>query len=518
MRSWLQASGPAVRSWLQASGPAMRSWLQAFRPAMIGLIALTSGLSAAGADLRLVDAVKRGDLQAVSALVKRGAVVAGTEADGTTALHWAVRAGHLEIARALVKAGAPVNAATRYGVTPLALAAEIGSLPLVDLLAGAKADANAANPDGETVLMVAARTGRLEVVDRLLAAGADVKAREHHRGETALMRAAGEGHAAVVARLAKAGADLDVRSKHLEYPSIREDFSTMVFTAIPRGGFTALMFAAREGAIDAARALAEAGADLNVTDPEGTTALVIAIINAHYDVAALLLEKGANPNLGDAAGMAALYAAVDMRHQAPMINRPLAKPSGKLRATDVIALLLDHRADPNQALKTPLLMRQHEFGDGSLGEGATPLMRAAKAADGALLKLLLDKGADPNRAMKNGWTALVVAVNRPPRAAGGVESTMAAASLLLERGADVNVVTVNGDTPLHLAVGKSDELVKFLVGKGAKLDARDKSNRTPLDVAMGVPGGSGRGRGGAPPEPPPVYKETAALLKELALR
>ena len=226
------------------------------------------------------------------------------------------------------------------------------------------------------------------------------------------MWAAGENHARVVTRLAKAKADLDARSKHLEYPKVREDFSTMVITAIPRGGLTALMFAAREGALEAATALVEAGANLDVVDPEGTTALVIAIINAHYDVAALLVDKGANPNLGDTAGMAALYAAVDMAHQAPMINRPLPKPSGKLRAIDVIARLLEHGANPNQPLKTPLLMRQHESGDASLGEGATPLMRAAKAGDAALMRLLLDKGADPNRAMKSDTTTLMVSVSR----------------------------------------------------------------------------------------------------------
>ena len=476
-----------------------------------------AGVSAAGADARLVDAVKRGDLQTVRALVQRRVAVAGTEADGTTALHWAVRASQLEIARALLRAGAPVNAATRYGVTPLSLAAETGSLPMVDLLVTAGADVNAANPDGDTILMAASRTGRVEVVDRLIAAGADVQAREAYRGETALMRAAGEGHAAVVTRLAKAKADLDVRSKHLEYPNIREDFSTMVFTAIPRGGFTALMFAAREGALDAATALTEAGANLDVTDPEGTTALVIAIINAHYDVAALLLDKGANPNLGDAAGMAALYAAVDMAHQEPMVNRPLPKPSGKLKAMDIIARLLARGADPNQGLKTPLLMRQHNFGDGALGEGATPLMRAAKVGDAALMRLLLDKGADANRAMKSGTTALMVTVNRQGRLSGPMEGTIAAASLLLERGADINAANANGDTALHVAVTKGDELVKFLVEKGATLDAKDKYNRTPLDVAMGVPGG-GRGRGGAPAEPPPVYEKTAALLKELASR
>ena len=496
----------------------MIPWPRVFRPALLGVAIATASLSAAGADARLTDAVKRGDLQTVRSLVQRRAAVAGTEADGTTALHWAARGSHLDIARELVKAGAPVSASTRYGVTPLALAAETGSLPMVDLLVGAGANVNAASPDGETVLMIAARTGVLEVVDRLLAAGADVQARETFRGETALMRAAAENHAAVVTRLAKAKADLDVRSKHLEYPNIREDFSTMVFTAIPRGGFTALMFAAREGGLEAARALIDAGANLDVADPEGTTALVIAIINAHYDLAALLVDKGANPNLGDNAGMAALYAAADMANQAPMINRPLPKPSGKLRATDLIARLLERGADPNQGLKTPLLMRQHEFGDGGLGEGATPLMRAAKAGNTALMGVLLDKGADPNRAMKSGTTALMVSVNRQGRLSGPMAATIATATLLLERGADINAVNGNGDTALHIAVSKGDDLVKFLAEKGARLDAKDKYNRTPLDVAMGVPGGGGRGRGGAPPEPPPVYEKTAALLKELASR
>src|SRR5262245_3656012 len=41
------------------------------------------------------------------------------------------------------------------------------------------------------------------------------------------------------------------------------------------------------------------------------------------------------------------------------INRPLAKPSGRLLPLDVVKLLLDRGADPNAGLKTPLLMRQH---------------------------------------------------------------------------------------------------------------------------------------------------------------
>jgi ankyrin repeat protein len=474
-------------------------------------------LGAAPSDTRVLDAARSGDLAAVRALIQKRAPVTAAEADGTTALHVAVRNGRLEIVQALIKAGAEVNAATRYGVTPLALAATNGDAAAAGALLEAGANPNAANPDGETVLMDAARAGNMAVVDRLVTAGADVNARDTWRGETAVMRAAAENHADVVARLVAAKADLNVRSKVLQYPNIREDFSTMVFTAIPKGGFTALMLAAREGAPAAAGVLAAAGADLDATDPDGTTALVIAIINAHYDLAAMLIDKGANPNLADSAGMAALYAAVDMLHQAPMINRPLAKPSGQLRAMDVITRLLDHRADPNQPLKTPLLMRQHEFGDGSLGEGATPLMRAAKASDDALMRVLLDKGADANREMKNGTTALMITASRPGRAAGPAQQTIAALTVLIEHGADVNAATTDGATVLHQAVGHGDDIVKFLVEKGAKLDAKDKFGRTALDVANGVPGGGGgRGRGRGAGEAPPVYKETAALLKELA--
>jgi ankyrin repeat protein len=488
------------------------------RPAFVFAMLASAVLApaAAPADTRVIDAVRHGDVAGVRTLVQQKAPIAAAEPDGTTALHVAVRSDRLDLVRMLLKAGAAVNVATRYGVTPLTLAATNGNPAILGALLEAGADVNAASPEGETVLMDAARGGNLPVVERLLAAGADVNARDSWRQETALMRAAAENHVDVVTRLARAGADLDVRSKVLQYPNIREDFSTMVFTAIPKGGFTALMLAAREGARGAAGALVAARADLDVVDPDGTSALVIAIINAHYDLAADLIDAGANPNLADAAGMAALYAAVDMANKEPMVNRPLPKPSGTLRARSVVARLLAHGADPNQPLKTPLLMRQHDFGDGALGDGATPLMRAAKAADTASMQLLVNKGADPNRAMKNGTTALMVTAARAARGVGEAERTLAALSVLLAAGANVIAATADGATALHQAVGRGDQIVKLLVESGARLDVKDKFGRTPLDVANGVPGGAGRGRGGAPPEPPPVYKETAALLQQLA--
>jgi uncharacterized protein len=477
---------------------------------------LASG--AATGDLRLIDAVKVSDAAAFSKLVKQRALVNVAEVDGSTALHWAARLDRADLVRALVREGAQVNAKTRYGITPLALAAVNGSAPVVEALLKAGADPHTSNPDGETVLMVAARTGNPEPVRLLLERGADVNARETWQGETALMWAAAEDHPGVVKLLASRGADLNARSKVLEFPKVKVDAATMVFTALPRGGMTALMLAARQGAAGGIRALAETGADLDAVDPDGTTALVIAVINAHYDEAAMLIDAGANLDLGDASGMTPLYAAVDMKHQEPMVNRPLPKPSGQLQPMDVVKRLLERGADPNARLKTPLLMRQHNGGDPQLGEGATPLMRAAKVSDTAIIQLLLDSGADPNARLRNQTTALMIAASRSARNGGPESATIDAMRLLLARGADVNAVNDNGETALHLAVSRSDGLVRFLAQQGARLDVKDTSGRTPLDVAMGVPGsGGGRGRGGrgGPPTPEPVRESTVALLKEL---
>ncbi len=478
------------------------------------------GSSAATGDTRLIEAVKNGNAASVQTLSKQKALVTAAEADGTTALHWAARLDRAEMVQTLIRAGAPVNVKTRYAVTPLALAAINGSTSVVEALLKAGADANSVGADGETVLMLAARTGRPEPVRALLDRGARVNLTEAWHGETALMWAAAEDHAAVVSLLASRGAALNIRSTVPEFPKVKVDAATMVFTAMPRGGFTALMLAAREGAAEGVRALADAGADLNAQDPDGTTALNIAIINAHYEAAAMLIEKGANLNIGDSSGMTPLYAVIDMQHQDPLINRPLAKPSGALLPIDIVKRLLDKGADPNSRLKTPLLMRQHNGGDAQLGDGATPLMRAAKANNKGFIELLLDKGADPNLRLRNQTTALMIAASRTGRNLGPEQNTIDAMSLLLAKGADVNAVNDNGETALHLAVSRGDGLVRFLAEHGATLDLKDKSGRTPLDVAMGVPGGGGggRGRGGrgaGPATPGPVRESTVALLKEL---
>src|SRR5436190_13779442 len=124
------------------------------------------------------------------------------------------------------------------------------------------------------------------------------------------MWAAAHNNAASIRVLAANGASLDDKSNLTTFPEFKFITSGMVTTSLPKGGWTALMHAARQGSTDAARALAEVGADLNLTDPDGTTATMIAIINAHFDLAAMLADKGADLNVADTSGMTALYAAV----------------------------------------------------------------------------------------------------------------------------------------------------------------------------------------------------------------
>lgn len=463
---------------------------------LLSLITITlfSVSALADSSTPLITAVKANDMAAVQSLIKKRVAVNAAEADGTTALHWAARSDNVEMVRTLLKARSDVTRANRYGITPLQLAAVNGSTPVVKLLVDGGADVNAVLPEGETILMTAARTGRSEALEILLKAGANVSAREKWHGETALHWAAAENHADAVRLLATNGADVDERSATETYRR-RSGQSIM-----PLGSWTPIMYAARENAIDAGRALVARGAKLDLVDPDGATALVIAIINANYDFAAMLLDAGADPNVVDKdAAMGPLYAAADMHRLAVGHGRPNPKPSGALDAVDITKRLLEKKADPNAKLKAAIIQRQHTIGDATLAAGATPLMRAAKSGEIAIVKLLVDAGADPKTTLANGNNALMFAAGlgwrdgspaAPSYDQGPPEEAVATIELLLSKGLDINGTNTNGDTPLHAAVSgrASPEIVRALLQHGAKLDATNKRGQTPLAVASAARG------------------------------
>ena len=180
------------------------------------------------------------------------------------------------------------------------------------------------------------------------------------------MWAAAENHGAAIKALVSHGADMNARSKELSFPEYRYETNGMAVFQLPKGGWTALMYAARQNAMESVSALADMKVDLNATTKqEGTTALQIAVINIHYDLANLLLERGADPNVVDSAGMTALYATVDMRAPANMLTRPEPHLRDKLDALGMVKSFLAHGANPNIQLKKPIIGRhQNLVGDG----------------------------------------------------------------------------------------------------------------------------------------------------------
>lgn len=357
----------------------------------------------------LAEAAERGDRFRVEALLAtdQGRAQLDQPAGyGMTALLFAVQANDLELARALLNAGANPNLGSIHEITPLWLAATNRSAAMTELLLAHEADATFAMAHGETALMAAGRSGDAGSIPLLLAAGADPNASERRHGETALIWAAAENHADAIRALTAGGANPDQQGLALALAPMDWVQIGMVSTILPVGGWSPLMYAARENAADATIALAEVGANLDLRDADGTTALGLAIINGHYDLAAQLLEAGADPDVADRTGMTALYGAIDMVFFRSDIGRPPIPNLSRRTARDIVRLALEHGADPNAPLSSPVIGRHHGFGDFALGEGATPLMRAANGSDIELMRLLLDSGADASLAMANGRTVI----------------------------------------------------------------------------------------------------------------
>ena len=420
-----------------------------------------------------MDAAKESDTAAVRSLLRQGADVDSAEPDGTTALHWAASRNDAEMVDLLVESGANVRATNRYGVTPLLLACNTGGVTVVERLLEGGADPNSALPEGETALMTAARAGKVDVVNLLATHGADVNAREDWHGQTALMWAAAEDHPTVMEALVDLGADVHARSD---------------------GGFTAVLFAARDGRIAATRALLGLGANVNdVLEPSreiidgqrpnrpfsmaaaaGASALVLAVRNANYELAAYLLDQGADPNAAEQ-GWTALHQLQYTRRHTRSRGLPPPELTGDLDSLGMASALLAHGADPNAR-------QTKEISDGQRNIlnrlGATPFLLAAKHADAPMMELLATTGADPLLTTDEHTNALMAAAGVGIFALGesvgtNVEALEAVRMAYALGDYDVNATDDNGWTALHgAAVRGANNIVKLLVDKGADLEAK----------------------------------------------
>ena len=324
----------------------MRINIRFLSGAVVGLVAVASiaPVTIAAADLRLVEAAKHGDTEAVRTLLREGVPVNTPPPDGVTALHWAALGDDVEMADLLIRGGALVNATDHYDVTPLSLACTNASPVMVERLLEAGANPNAAQATGETVLMTAARSGNANVVEQLLAQGADPNM-SAARGQTALMWAAAQGHSDAVEVLLAYDADVHARSdvwRELHKTDLAQASHRDYQIWIQQGGNTPLMFAVRAGDLASAEMIVAAGADVNVESAYGVDATAFAAHSNHADVVEFLLENGANPNASNG-GYTALHAAI-------------------LRGNEhAVRTLLAHGADANSPLLAPSPTRRQSL-------------------------------------------------------------------------------------------------------------------------------------------------------------
>ncbi|HSU88745.1 MAG TPA: ankyrin repeat domain-containing protein [Terriglobia bacterium] len=479
-----------------------------------------------GADLRLVQAVKNNDAKTARTLITQHVDVNSTDADGSTALHWAAQRDNVELVDALLTAGADARAATRYNVMPLYFACLNGNATIIERLLKAGADPNSTAEEGQTALMTAALNGNVSAIKVLLAHKADVNAKEPVRGQTALMWAASEGNARAIEALIEAGADVNAKSKT---------------------GMTPLLFAVRNGHTPSVIALLNHRANVNDVAPDGTSALNMAVVNAYFELAAVLLDHGADPNAPDPRG-SALHTLAWLRKPgadgaAGVGNTPHGPPppTGNLPPLELAKKLLEKGANPNirinweekkfdkegGTMKNPPLI---QLGRHYLTYvGATPFYVAAHNGDAPYMKLLAEHGADPKMPNVLGVTPLIAASGldywegeAPGPFTGCSEAErIQAVKLALELGNDINAHADFGDyrmegdpqylllyyplnmdelmgkvlgdprwsgsTALHAAVVSGQAgIVKFLIGSGAQVDARTKIGWTPLDMAGGI--------------------------------
>ena len=158
--------------------------------------------------------------------------------------------------------------------------------------------------------MAVARAGKVDAAKRLLDAGADVNAKEGWGGQSAIMWAAAQSQAEMVKLLASRGADVNAHGMIHQWE--RKTITEPRPKDMNKGGFTPLLYAAREGCVDCVRYLMEAKADPELQDPDGMTALNMALLNQHYSVASYLIKAGADLDRWDLFGRSPVYMADDV--------------------------------------------------------------------------------------------------------------------------------------------------------------------------------------------------------------
>ncbi len=495
-------------------------------------------------------AAMNGDAELAQMLVFAGANVRATTRLGAyTPLFLASQQGHAGVISALLKAGSDLKLGNANGTLPLMVAAAAGKVDAVKVLVDAGADVNA--KDGvrsQTPVMYAAAANRADVITLLASKGADLKATSKVSDLANLSREGlGFGGNPLVPGAPPGGAAAGAApARQAPRPGIDRNYQLNELINA-HGGLTPLLFAVRQGYMESASALLKAGADVNlVSSGDKSSPLLMAVINGHFDLAKELLDKGANPNLASVNGATPLYGVLNVEW-APkaLYPQPRAHMQQKTGYLELLKALIDKGADVNARLKMKVWYSGYSFDLSGVDEiGASVFWRAAYASDVAAMRMLVAAGADPNvpTIKPAGRPRFGDAVERevadvsglPPVSIGGPSVTplhatagvgygegfaanshrfaptgmLAAVKYLVEElGADVNAADHEGNTALHHAAARGDnEMILYLVSKGANVKAVDREGRTTVDMANGAV------------QRVQPYPETIALLEKLGAK
>jgi uncharacterized protein len=436
----------------------------------------------------LMLAARNGNPDAVRVLIEGGAKVNARETlRGTTALMWAVEQRHPEAVKVLLAGGADVAARSGGAGLPRNYLAPKVNTAVVKAAAERFARAAAAGRTYEEQLKWERENGQFtgpptigEQLARLqqqeaAPAPQPQAAAPAERGPAPAAPPAGRGNGGGRGRGAAAGRGATA----VEEETDDSDVVVAGLVGSGGGGLTALTFAAREGDLESAKLLLDAGADINQTTEYGWTPLLTAANNRHYILGKYLIERGADVNRANKGSWTPLYIATDNRNIEGG-DYPVPKPD--MDHLEFIKVLLGHGADPNARARDNTLTRTIFTMQWFYEEGCTPFVRAAQSSDTVLMQLLLDWGADPFLPTAFGDTALT--------AAGGIgwvegvtyerspKENFEAIKMLVYLGLDVNAANRDGRTALMGAAIKGrNDVVQFLVDHGAKLDQRDGGSR-----------------------------------------
>jgi ankyrin repeat protein len=480
------------------------------------------------------------DLALAKLLIGAGAKPdARTRLRQLTPLHMAAETGDAALIGALLKAGAQVDALNESGTTPLMIASASGSTGAVAALLAHGADVNAREKtNGDTALFFAASHDRAEVIRLLLGKCADAKVKtpvsklervtvgpdgELLDGKKTAKDSDKTGQAAARQSVQPAASAPEAKgTEEAKSPVAKPDDKVKdaygftaadrkkrVFGATQFGGLTALLVAARDGQSSAVNALLDAGGDINQTsDTDHATPLILAVISGHYDLAKVLLDRGADPRLATTDGATALYAAIDVQWAPHTWYAQPIVANEHVGYLDLVSALLAHGADPNASINKKLWFRTFANDETWFDvEGATAFLRAAMAGDLAAMKLLVERGANPNLATKSGDTPLMAAAGIGWAAywtQNAPYSRLDAVKFCLDHGAVVDARDAKGYSVLHGAAFRGDnEMVSYLIAKGADVHARTKDGDSVADLANGLF------------EHAVVHPDTVALLEQM---